>query len=125
MLSTNTVVGTDLHLESLADRERFRRSLADRAALVTEIADILREHNPVELPVVAADEFRPEAETIAKQLDCGKSLPQVHAIVHQEFVNWFDAEMAGPAQRYEDVADAVWRAARRWFAEQADVVVVV
>jgi hypothetical protein len=32
----------------------------------------------------------------------------VHRIVHEEFVRWFDRQIAGPVERYRDVAESIW-----------------
>lgn len=116
-LPVRSSVGPDLplHLLSLSDREQFRLTLADRAGLVDRVTAILAHHNPVGLPVLAADEFRPEAETIVASLAAGDSPARTQTLIHREFVNWFDDEMAGPASRYRDVAVEVWQVANQWF----------
>ena len=58
-----------------------------------------------------ADEYRPEAETIQRRRAEAGSAADVRRIVHEEFVRWFDEHLAGPPERYEQVARRLWE---RW-----------
>ncbi len=53
-------------------------------------------------------EYLPEARTIVAGLTRARSVGDVRTLVHEEFVRWFDADIAGPEQRYEDNAREVW-----------------
>lgn len=33
----------------------------------------------------------------------------VHNAVYSEFVRWFDADTAGPPERYEKIASEIWQ----------------
>lgn len=101
-----------LHLQLLADREAFRRRLRGREDLVDDVTEVLFEHNPVGLPGGNRSEYRAEAETIVASLDRHTTLPEMLNIVHSEFVNWFDADLAGPPARYTQAATQIWRATR-------------
>ncbi|MCU1671367.1 MAG: hypothetical protein JWP40_4294 [Blastococcus sp.] len=54
------------------------------------------------------DEYQPEAENIAARLPQCRSVEDVRVLVHEEFVRWFDADIAGPAIRYDQVARELW-----------------
>lgn len=54
------------------------------------------------------DEYRAEAQTITLRLPDAASAADVLVIVHEEFVQWFGTATAGPASRYERVAQDVW-----------------
>ena len=54
------------------------------------------------------DEYRPEAQTIALRLPAASAAQDVLRITHEEFVRWFDADIAGSKDRYADVAMAIW-----------------
>ena len=56
------------------------------------------------------DEYRPEAETIVARLSHARSADDVRTVVHEEFVRWFDGDVAGPEERYETIAREVWAA---------------
>ncbi len=58
-----------------------------------------------------SDEYRPEAETIQLRRAEAHSTADVRRIIHEEFVRWFDDQLAGPPERYEQVARQVWE---RW-----------
>lgn len=79
--------------------------------LVAEVAALLYRHDPVGIAFGDnPDEYRPEAESIAARLHRTRSADDVRALVHQEFVRWFDEDTAGPASRYDAVARDVWSA---------------
>lgn len=108
-----SVTRTPLHLQLLADRERFRRRLQGKEDLVEDVTTILHGHNPVGLADVDDGEYRSEAQTIVASVDRFTTLPETLNIVHGEFVHWFDPDMAGPQDRYTQVAADVWWAIRR------------
>jgi hypothetical protein len=42
-------------------------------------------------------------------LDQAETSPDdVQRIVHEEFVRWFDRQIAGPVERYRGVAETIW-----------------
>ena len=70
---------------------------------------LLFRHDPIGLDFGDnTDEYRPEAETIALRRDEVRSARDVQRIVHEEFVRWFDADTAGPPDRYADIAREIW-----------------
>lgn len=96
-----------LHLEVLNDRDAVRRRLAGKERLVQDLTDALYEVNPIKLETTDPQEFRAEAETITLSLPRHLTVDLVQNVVHQEFVNWFDSDMAGDRHRYGAAALAV------------------
>lgn len=77
--------------------------------LVAEVEALLYRHDPIGIAFGDnPDEYRPEAESIVARLDSARSVEDVHTLVHEEFVRWFDEDTAGPASRYEAIARDVW-----------------
>jgi hypothetical protein len=54
------------------------------------------------------DEYLPEAQTIVIRLPEATSPDDAQRIVHEEFVRWFDPQLAGPVERYRVVAESIW-----------------
>ncbi len=80
-----------------------------RPGFVTEVAAILYRHDPIRITFGDnPDEYRPEAESIVASLPNARSVDDVLALVHGEFVRSFDEDTAGPADRYEAIARDVW-----------------
>ena len=80
--------------------------------LYTEVSRLLREADPIRLISRGApdDEYDVEVRTILPRLREAKSSDNVQRIVHEEFVHWFSAEIAGPAVEYADVSKKIWEA---------------
>ncbi|EHR63746.1 hypothetical protein SaccyDRAFT_4951 [Saccharomonospora cyanea NA-134] len=77
---------------------------------MAEIEALLFRHDPIGLNFEDnTDEYRSEAETIALRLPEASSVADVRRMAHEEFVRWFDAELAGPESRYTAIAQEVWR----------------
>jgi len=57
---------------------------------------------------VPPDEYSFEARTILPRMVDAASLDEVREIVHQEFVRWFGAEVAGEKTRYDRIAIDLW-----------------
>ena len=53
---------------------------------------------------VCSCEYDPEAGTIVPRLRRDLSVGEATAIVHEEFVRWFEPETAGSRERYTAVA---------------------
>ena len=85
--------------------------------LVDEVEALLYRHDPVGIGFGDnPDEYRPEAESIVARLPRARSVDDVVTLVHGEFVRWFDADTAGPADRYEVIARDVWAS---WLASSS------
>lgn len=85
-----------------------------------EVVAILYQHDPIGLSGAGApeDEYEPEAGTILPRLGEARSVADARHIIHEEFVHWFDAALAGPATDYAQIADDVWAAWERYASQQ-------
>lgn len=76
---------------------------------------ILTENDPLGLISSGAptDEYEPEVETILLRLHEADSQSALCGIVYEEFVRWFDPEIAGHESEYGKIASEIWAVARR------------
>lgn len=96
-----------------AKRQRLAQTATQRE-LVTEVSRILFEADPIGISFGSnTDEYDAEAETIVIGLGGARSADDVRSLTHEAFVQWFDAQTAGPAERYTSVAAGIWDAWRR------------
>jgi hypothetical protein len=107
-------VGADMHAR--------KQALRPLAGVVSSISHALHEADPIGLASMGApqDEYDSEAETIVLRLADRRSLStaeEVAQIVHDEFVRWFDEDLAGDRERYEPVAAEVHRLWGEYLAE--------
>jgi broad specificity phosphatase PhoE len=91
-------------------RKRQAALKAAYGALYTEVSRLMREADPIRLIAIGApeDEYDVELRTILPRLREAKSADDVQRIVHEEFVHWFSAEIAGPAEQYAEVSKNIW-----------------
>ena len=90
-----------------ADREQ---ALLGREELLARVEALLFHDDPIGINFESnTDEYRTEAQTIVVRLAEATSERDVAVIVHEEFVRWFDRQIAGPIERYRPVASAIWR----------------
>ncbi len=105
-----------------AERIHLRRQhvKAKYGDLYDEVVAILYQHDPVTLRGANApeDEYEPEAGTIVPRLREARSADDARRIIHEEFVHWFDAALAGPATDYAQIADDVWAVWKRHVSQQ-------
>jgi hypothetical protein len=88
------------------DRES---ALVGQEALVSQVEALLFRHDPIGINFEDnTDEYRAEAQTIVIRMPEASSVEDLRAIVHQEFVRWFDAQIAGPPERYSTIAAEIW-----------------
>ncbi|MDN4471845.1 hypothetical protein [Demequina zhanjiangensis] len=91
--------------ESLA-RER---ALVGQEELVARVEELLFRHDPIGINFEEnTDEYRAEAQTIVMRLPEAADVDDLRRIVHEEFVRWFDAQVAGPPERYAAIAREIW-----------------
>lgn len=77
---------------------------------MTWLAALLLRHDPIGLNVGdTIDEYHAEAEHIAARLPQTTSPTEVCHVVHEVFVRWFDADLAGPQSAYETIAREIWQ----------------
>lgn len=92
-----------------AARVAREQALVGQDELVTKVEALLFRHDPIGINFEEnTDEYRAEAQTIILRLPEASSADDVRRIVHEEFVRWFDPQIAGPAQRYSAIADEIW-----------------
>ncbi len=92
--------------EIIAERQRLK---TEHEELFDEVAALLFRHDPVGINFESnADEYEPEVGTILPRLRGCHSEDDVRRVVHQEFVRWFDADIAGPEERYAKIAGEIW-----------------
>jgi hypothetical protein len=97
-------------------RKRQVSLKAAYGALYTEVSRLMREADPIRLIAIGApeDEYDVELRTILPRLREAKSADDVQRIVHEEFVHWFSAEIAGSAAGYADVSKKIWKARNKF-----------
>jgi hypothetical protein len=90
--------------------EERRRLNAEYGDLFASVAALLFRHDPVGINFeVNPDEYKPEVGTILARLHDCESARDVQYVLHEEFVRWFDAAIAGPEERYDCLAAEIWR----------------
>jgi hypothetical protein len=97
----------------MANAEEIRQKRAElkRAygAAYARLSEILLREDPIGINFEEnTDEYEPEVGTILPRLGDARSVDDVRTIVHEEFVEWFDAATSGPLEKYEVVAQRVW-----------------
>jgi hypothetical protein len=93
-------------------RKRQASLKAAHGDLYTEVSRLVREADPIRLISRGTpdNEYDPEVSTILPRLREAKSPGDVQRIAHEEFVHWFTAEIAGPAEEYAEVSKNIWEA---------------
>jgi hypothetical protein len=96
----------------MTEGRRKRRAALEAVygSLYVDVSRLLREADPMHLITLGApdDEYDPEVSTILPRLREAHSAVDVQRIVYEEFVRWFDADLAGASTGYADVAEAIW-----------------
>jgi len=80
-------------------------------ALYGHVSRLVREAYPIGLIAIGTpiDEYDVEISTILPCLREATSARDVQRIVHEEFVHWFSAEIAGPPEIYATVSQEIWK----------------
>ena len=82
---------------------------ADHLRLVSDLEAQLYRHDPIGIAFgYNPNEYSPEAGSIVPRLRDVETVADVRRIVHEEFVHWFDDDTAGPAGRYQAIAEELW-----------------
>ena len=103
-----------------AAKQLRRTQTATRRDLVDAISAVLFKADPVGVNFdTNTDEYDAEAETIVIALARAAGLDDVRSLTHEAFVQWFDAETAGPIERYTAVANEIWSLWRRHEGQSA------
>jgi hypothetical protein len=109
----------DLHKDELpsgedigAEYARLREEFGD---LFDTVSEILFRNDPIGINFETnTDEYELEVSTILPRLQEATSPDSLRLIIHQEFVKWFHPDIADPESKYEEIAQEVWAAWRRW-----------
>ena len=82
------------------------------AALVDAVTAAIDRADPIGLLAGGAprDEYSPEIGTILPRLKTAEGPEDVQTIIHEEFVRWFDIDIAGPPETYQQAAVDIWHA---------------
>jgi hypothetical protein len=92
--------------EARGSREQ---ALVGQEDLVAQIEALLFRHDPIGINFEDnTDEYRAEAQTITIRLPHATCADDVRRISHEEFVRWFDPQIAGPPERYTAIAAEIW-----------------
>lgn len=79
------------------------------AALCRDIARVLHRHDPMGMRAGRfAAEYEPEAIGIVLSLPRVRSLADLAEATRDAFARWSDPLLAGPAERYAEVARDIW-----------------
>jgi hypothetical protein len=98
--------------ERVRSQKRIRLQLtAESRDLVDEVAALLFRADPAGINFGSnTDEYESEAEVIVLGLDGTSGAEDVAELTQRVFSVWFDADIAGPVERYEPVAAEIWDA---------------
>jgi hypothetical protein len=90
--------------------EERRRLKAQYNHLFDDVAALLFRHDPIGIAFdnENVDEHELEARTILPKLRECQSAKDTLQVVHQEFVRWFGAEIAGAEKHYTLIATEIW-----------------
>lgn len=77
--------------------------------LFEAIAETLIKHDPIGIYFGENDdEYYPEVRTILPRLKNCEFEDDVLAVVYEEFVKWFDEQIAGVKDNYTQIAKEIW-----------------
>jgi hypothetical protein len=95
--------------ETISRRQLFKR---DFHVLRGEVSAAISAADPINLLALGApaDEYAPEVDAILLKMPAAQSQDDVHAVVHEAFVQFFGPETAGGRERYAAAAAAIWQA---------------
>lgn len=96
----------------MAARQRLK---AAYKGIYDDLLAILFRHDPIGLNFEGnADEYAAEVGTIIPRLRDAHSVEDVRRIAHEEFVQWFGVDSAGPESIYAGLAQDIWDAWQRY-----------
>lgn len=88
------------------ERERLKQKYS---GAFSRLSQVLFTEDPIGINFGDnTDEYEPEVGTILSRLSHCRSTDEIQKVVHEEFVKWFDSEIAGPFERYETVAKRIY-----------------
>jgi hypothetical protein len=106
-----TVSATQMTRTREQIREERRQLRAEYGEMFDALAALLFRADPIGISFdnENRDEYEPEAGTILPRLKTCESAEGVLRVVHEEFVRWFEADTAGPQERYQSIALEIWQ----------------
>jgi ADP-ribose pyrophosphatase YjhB (NUDIX family) len=99
---------------AMTERDRIRHARAvlraQFGALFDRVSAALYRADPAHINFrTNTDEYEPEVGTILPRLASCATAADVAHVVHEELTRWFDADMAGPASRYDLLGAEIWQ----------------
>ena len=92
-------------------KEERAKLKAKYGRLFESVSGIFFRNDPIGINFESnTDEYEAEVGTILPRLRSCASPSDVRTVIHQEFVRWFDRDIAGPEEKYEAIAQEVWSA---------------
>lgn len=92
-------------------RLQYKRLRSEYGELYDEVLQTLFRNDPIGINFeINTDEYEPEVSTILPRLMEARSVEDLQKIIHQEFVRWFGADIAGSGAKYARIAREVWDA---------------
>ena len=89
-----------------ARRDALKR---EYGGLYARVAAILFDEDPMGINLDDnTDEYEAETDTILPRLKACRQMEDVRTVVHEEFVRWFSAELAGRPEHYSRIARRIW-----------------
>jgi hypothetical protein len=100
---------------------RGRRLLKEKYQwLFDDVSSLLFRHDPIGINFETnVDEYEVEVGTILPRLRSCHSEDEVCRVVHEEFVRWFDTDIAGPREHYLKIATEVWALWQRFTSAES------
>jgi hypothetical protein len=89
-------------------RDQRARLKREYSTLYDQLEKLLFQHDPIGISYVP-DEYDPEVERLLPKLSRIKSERELTDVIHDVFVQMFDAHIAGPRDRYAPIARDIWR----------------
>ena len=87
-----------------------RNAASSHGALIARVEALLFAADPIGINFETnTDEYNPEAVSIIARREEFESVDALQRVVHEEFVRWFDADTAGPIERYRSIAAQIWQ----------------
>ena len=103
-----------------AEREALRKEYGE---LYEWLSSLLFKWDPIGINFKTnTDEYEPEVGTILPRLRTCASAEDVQRVVHEEFCQWFDEELVGPLDSYEQIGRDIWAEIRgtRWASKGSE-----
>lgn len=93
--------------EQIEEEQQWLR--AQYGSMFDSIAALLFKHDLVGINFEDnTDEYESEARTILPRLRHCQNAEDALRVVHEEFVRWFTADVAGPQEHYTQIASEIW-----------------